>query len=209
MTSQLKRTSSKKLREDADVAAVLNGYLLTERPDTDEPAVFVVAKGPTPAGLASKPQRTRPRLAGNGSRPENYSRTVLAGLAGTDRDSGRQVGLAGAGRVDRALAGGYCLRAPAQGPCSYANICEHCPSFHTTTSYLPTLHTQRDNAALLVQDATTRGWDAETERHTAEWVDWFNHRRLYEYCGDIPPIEAENHYYAHTRAQPTAELSHQ
>ncbi|WP_157126515.1 IS3 family transposase, partial [Nocardia mikamii] len=22
---------------------------------------------------------------------------------------------------------------------------------------------------------------------TAEWVDWFNHRRLYRYCGDIPP----------------------
>ncbi|WP_034717101.1 tyrosine-type recombinase/integrase, partial [Intrasporangium chromatireducens] len=33
--------------------------------------------------------------------------------------------------VKTALAGGYCLRAPAQGPCSYANICEHCPSFHT------------------------------------------------------------------------------
>ena len=26
---------------------------------------------------------------------------------------------------------------------------------------------------------------------TAEWVDWFNHRRLYEYCGDIPPAELE------------------
>jgi putative transposase len=24
---------------------------------------------------------------------------------------------------------------------------------------------------------------------TAEWVDWFNHRRLYEYCGDIPPVD--------------------
>ena len=24
------------------------------------------------------------------------------------------------------------------------------------------------------------------EYATAEWVDWFNHRRLYEYCGDIP-----------------------
>ena len=67
--------------------------------------------------------------------------------------------------VKTALAGGYCLRAPAQGPCSYANICEHCPSFHTTTSYLPTLHTQRGNAALLAKDATTRGWDTETERH--------------------------------------------
>ena len=44
---------------------------------------------------------------------------------------------------------------------------------------------------------------------TAEWVDWFNHRRLYEYCGDIPPVEAEDHYYAQQAAQPTAELSHQ
>jgi len=44
---------------------------------------------------------------------------------------------------------------------------------------------------------------------TAEWVDWFNHRRLYEHCGDIPPVEAEDHYYAQQSAQPTAELSHQ
>ena len=67
--------------------------------------------------------------------------------------------------VKTALAGGYCLRAPAQGPCSYANICEHCPSFHTTTTYLPVLIAQRDDAAALAADATTRGWDAETERH--------------------------------------------
>ena len=44
---------------------------------------------------------------------------------------------------------------------------------------------------------------------TAEWVDWFNHRRLHEHCGDIPPAEAEDHYYAQQAAQPTAELSHQ
>lgn len=44
---------------------------------------------------------------------------------------------------------------------------------------------------------------------TAEYVDWFNHRRLYEYCGDIPPAQCEQHYYARDRAQPTAELSHQ
>lgn len=42
---------------------------------------------------------------------------------------------------------------------------------------------------------------------TAEWVDWFNHRRLYEYCGDIPPADLEHAYYAQIRAQPTAELS--
>ena len=37
------------------------------------------------------------------------------------------------------------------------------------------------------------------ELATAEWVDWFNHRRLYEYCGDIPPAEMEAAHYAQTR----------
>ena len=45
------------------------------------------------------------------------------------------------------------------------------------------------------------------EYATAEWVDWFNHRRLYEYCGDIPPAELEDLYYAQTTAQQPAELS--
>jgi putative transposase len=39
----------------------------------------------------------------------------------------------------------------------------------------------------------------ELELATAEWVDWFNHRRIYEYCGDIPPVELEAAYYAQTR----------
>ena len=44
----------------------------------------------------------------------------------------------------------------------------------------------------------------QVELATAEWVDWFNHRRLYEHCGDIPPVYLENAYYAHHRAQPPA-----
>ena len=36
----------------------------------------------------------------------------------------------------------------------------------------------------------------QVEYGTAEWVDWFNHRRPYEYCGDIPPAELEAAYYA-------------
>jgi putative transposase len=39
----------------------------------------------------------------------------------------------------------------------------------------------------------------EVELATAEWVDWFNHRRLYEYCGDIPPADLEAAYYAQHR----------
>lgn len=36
----------------------------------------------------------------------------------------------------------------------------------------------------------------EVELATAEWVNWFNHHRLYQYCGDIPPVELETVYYA-------------
>jgi putative transposase len=39
----------------------------------------------------------------------------------------------------------------------------------------------------------------EVELATAEWVDWFNRRRLYEYCGDIPPVDLEIAYYAQHR----------
>jgi putative transposase len=39
----------------------------------------------------------------------------------------------------------------------------------------------------------------EVELATAEWVDWFNHRRLYEYCGDVPPVDLEAAYYAQPR----------
>ncbi|KBR43183.1 hypothetical protein X422_03944, partial [Mycobacterium tuberculosis XTB13-217] len=38
---------------------------------------------------------------------------------------------------------------------------------------------------------------------TARWVDWFNHRRLYQYCGDVPPVELEAAYYAQ-RQRPAA-----
>lgn len=67
--------------------------------------------------------------------------------------------------VNTSLAGGYCQRAPAQGACTYANICETCPSFHTTSEYTQTLTVQRDRAVALAEQTSTRGWDSETERH--------------------------------------------
>jgi len=33
------------------------------------------------------------------------------------------------------------------------------------------------------------------EYATLEWVDWFNHRRLLEPIGSIPPVEKEQAYY--------------
>jgi putative transposase len=39
---------------------------------------------------------------------------------------------------------------------------------------------------------------------TLEWVDWFNHRRLLEPIGNIPPAEAEARYYAALDQMPLA-----
>lgn len=78
--------------------------------------------------------------------------------------------ITGAGWKDRPaiksrLAGGYCLRAPAQGSCPYANICEHCPSFHTDATHLAVLAAQRIDAQDLAADAEKRGWIDEADRH--------------------------------------------
>ena len=39
---------------------------------------------------------------------------------------------------------------------------------------------------------------------TLEWVDWFNHRRILEPIGNVPPAEAEARYYANLEATPLA-----
>jgi integrase len=63
------------------------------------------------------------------------------------------------------LAGGFCLRAPAQGSCAYANICEHCPNYRTDAGFLAVLGAQRADAAALATDAAARGWADEANRH--------------------------------------------
>ena len=63
------------------------------------------------------------------------------------------------------LAGGYCLRAAAQGPCAYANICEHCPNFRSEATFLPVLQLQRADTDALAADAAARGWGEEAARH--------------------------------------------
>ncbi len=63
------------------------------------------------------------------------------------------------------MAGGYCVRTLAQGTCAYTNICEHCPNYRCDATFLPTLLTQRTDAAALAADATARGWGDEAARH--------------------------------------------
>ncbi|WP_084713089.1 integrase core domain-containing protein [Streptacidiphilus rugosus] len=36
---------------------------------------------------------------------------------------------------------------------------------------------------------------SEVELATAEWVDWYNHRRLHGEIGHVPPAEYEANYY--------------
>ena len=67
--------------------------------------------------------------------------------------------------INARLAGGFCIRAQVQGPCAYANICEHCPNFRTDTGYLPVLAAQRADTETLARDAEARGWTGEAERH--------------------------------------------
>ncbi|MEO5843076.1 MAG: tyrosine-type recombinase/integrase [Acidimicrobiales bacterium] len=63
------------------------------------------------------------------------------------------------------LAGGHCLRAPAQGTCPYANICEHCPNFRTDSASIAVLSAQRVDTEALATDAQRRGWIDEVDRH--------------------------------------------
>ncbi len=46
----------------------------------------------------------------------------------------------------------------------------------------------------------------QVEIATLEYVDWFNHRRLFSTCGDVPPAELEAAHYRHRVA--LAEAGH-
>jgi hypothetical protein len=55
-------------------------------------------------------------------------------------------------------------------------------------------------------DQTRGPWRslAEVELVTAEYVDWYNNKRLHTAIGGIPPVEHEAAYYAQTQPQPVA-----
>lgn len=57
--------------------------------------------------------------------------------------------------------------------------------------------------AEVIHRQSWRSIDA-VEFATLHWVDWFNHRRLLEPIGNIPPAEAETAYYAALELMPIA-----
>jgi putative transposase len=40
----------------------------------------------------------------------------------------------------------------------------------------------------------------QVEAATLHYIDWFNRHRLFEACGDIPPVELEAAYYRQNTA---------
>jgi integrase len=93
-----------------------------------------------------------------GALPAGRTSLPLAGITGGGQWQD-------AAAIKSRLAGGFCLRAPAQGSCAYANICEHCPNFRTDTGYLPVLAAQKADTEQLARDAEARGWISEADRH--------------------------------------------
>ena len=47
----------------------------------------------------------------------------------------------------------------------------------------------------------------DLELAVAEYIDWFNHRRLHGKIGLVPPVELEEHHYRHNTAPTTVEAS--
>ena len=63
------------------------------------------------------------------------------------------------------VAHGYCSRHLAADACPYANICEQCDNFTTSSEFVPQLEAQLTDAIELRDDAEARGWDSEVARH--------------------------------------------
>ena len=49
----------------------------------------------------------------------------------------------------------------------------------------------------------------DLELATLEWVDWFNHRRLFHELGRIPPAEHEANHYRQQESDHRAETQHE
>src|SRR5207248_1625386 len=67
---------------------------------------------------------------------------------------------------------GHCLRLPQEGPCE-CDLYLRCSKFVTTPAYAPRLRERRQLELALANDAATRGWPREHERHqsTAQRIE--------------------------------------
>ncbi len=91
---------------DVDVAGVIQTYLLAERPETDSPRLFIVAKGPTrgqpltPAGLRRIFRYHRGLTGIQGARPHTLRHTFGTALAEAGVDLAVMQALLGHAHID-------------------------------------------------------------------------------------------------------------
>lgn len=82
-------------------------------------------------------------------------------------------------------------------------------NFHVLGAFARSLLLSRRYRTLQGRAHSRRGpWRhlEAVEYATLEWVDWFNHRRLLEPIGNVPPAEFEASYYHSTGQLPMAAL---
>jgi hypothetical protein len=82
------------------------------------------------------------------------------------------------------VAHGFCSRHLAAKACPYANVCEQCDNFVTTTEFLPQLEAQLADVRALRDDAQARGWDSEVARHARVLASIEGHLRRLKKQGD-------------------------
>jgi Phage integrase family len=82
------------------------------------------------------------------------------------------------------VAHGYCSRDLVAEACPYANICEQCDNFVTTTQFLPQLEAQLADVRALRDDAQARGWHSEVARHTRVAASLESHLQRLKHQGD-------------------------
>jgi hypothetical protein len=83
---------------------------------------------------------------------------------------------------------GHCLRLPAEGPCE-CDLILTCPKFLTTSEYVPRIRERMATEQVLIDDACSRGWGREVERHEATC------RRLQHLLDDLD--DGETRRYPH------------
>ncbi|UKA62097.1 hypothetical protein [Arthrobacter sp. FW306-04-A] len=69
------------------------------------------------------------------------------------------------GMLKTRVAHGYCSRHLAAEACPFANICEQCDNYTTSSDFLPQIEAQIHDETELREDALERGWDSEVARH--------------------------------------------
>jgi site-specific recombinase XerD len=82
------------------------------------------------------------------------------------------------------VAHGFCSRDLVAEACPYANICEQCDNFVTTTQFLPQLEAQLVDVQALREDAQARGWHSEVARHSRVIASLQGHLQRLKHQGD-------------------------